>query len=125
MRNGGVVDSEDLSRGWLVSRLLGRGGASIDEEERPVLDGDDGHSRTLSRGGGQWGANGISVSADEGVLDSTKYQKNRGDFGASRAGGNELSGNFEDGEDIDDGVQSSGTLEVVSNIEAWRDQRGK
>lgn len=63
LRNGGVVDSDDLSRGWLLSRLLGRQGGSLDEEnginnENPAED-----SRTGSRG--KWGARGISVSADD------------------------------------------------------------
>lgn len=66
LRNGGVVDSEDLSRGWLVSRILGRSGDSLDEER--------GESQGRPRGGaskvrGQWGTRGISISADDQVLD--------------------------------------------------------
>ncbi|KAL8825781.1 MAG: hypothetical protein Q9191_004202 [Dirinaria sp. TL-2023a] len=66
LRNGGVVDSEDLSRGWLVSRILGRSGDSLDEER--------GESQGRTRGGaskvrGEWGTRGISISADDQVLD--------------------------------------------------------
>ena len=68
LRNGGVVDSEDLTRGWLVSRLLGRGRDSFDEEdgnaENAVANGITKTAR------GSWGARGVSVSADEQVLDS-------------------------------------------------------
>ena len=67
LRNGGVVDSEDLSRGWLVSRLLGRGRDSFDEEDGHAENaGANGITKTV-RGG--WGARGVSVSADEQVLD--------------------------------------------------------
>lgn len=74
LRNGGVVDSEDLNRGWLVRRLLGRGRASMDEEEQPAI-GTNGDIRRPISNGGRWGARGISVSADEGVLDLPKPNK--------------------------------------------------
>ena len=65
LRNGGVVDSEDLSRGWLLSRLLGRQGGSLDEEDR------NGNATNASRtpGRGKWGVRGISISADDDVQD--------------------------------------------------------
>ena len=68
LRNGGVVDSEDLSRGWLVSRLLGRGRDSFDEEDGNTQNAvANGITKTVR---GRWGARGVSVSADEEVLDS-------------------------------------------------------
>ena len=68
LRNGGVVDSDDLSRGFLVSRVLGSGDGTTEDEERVGLDGAS-HDSTepASRAGTKWGARGISVSADEGV----------------------------------------------------------
>lgn len=68
LRNGGVVDSEDLSRGWLVSRLLGRGRDSFDEEDGNAENAVANGITKTARGG--WGARGVSVSADEQVLDS-------------------------------------------------------
>ncbi|MCJ1442904.1 MAG: hypothetical protein MMC23_003401 [Stictis urceolatum] len=53
LRNGAVVDADDLGRGFLVSKVLGRADRSFDEENRP------------EGGQGNWGARGISVSADE------------------------------------------------------------
>src|SRR5207245_7405798 len=44
LRHGGVVDSEDLSRGWLVSRLIGRKSGDFDEEEAPALSRQDGEA---------------------------------------------------------------------------------
>ena len=62
------MDSEDISRGWLVSRLLGRGRDSFDEEDGNTQNAvANGITKTV-RGG--WGARGVSVSADEQVLDS-------------------------------------------------------
>lgn len=64
LRNGGVVDSEDLSRGWLLSRLLGPQAGTVDEEDR---NGNNGGATNAPRtpGRGKWGARGISVSADD------------------------------------------------------------
>ena len=63
LRNGGVVDSDDLSRGWLLRRLLGRQGGSIDEEDRTGNENPAEDPRTSSRG--KWGVRGISISADD------------------------------------------------------------
>jgi ER lumen protein retaining receptor len=75
LRSGGIVDAEDLRRGWLLDRLLGRVPVEPDEDEEAgaALDGDgDGtpqSARPLAgRSGGRWGARGISVSADDSVL---------------------------------------------------------
>ncbi|KAF2996271.1 hypothetical protein E8E13_004800 [Curvularia kusanoi] len=68
LRQGGVVDSEDLGRGWLVGRLAGLGRKSADR-----FDYDEeaaGHQQRGSAQPNKWGRRGISVSADEGVLDA-------------------------------------------------------
>lgn len=67
LRNGGVVDSDDLSRGWLLRRFLGRQGGSLDEEDGIRNENPAENSRTSSRG--KWGARGISVSADDETRD--------------------------------------------------------
>ncbi|ESZ93118.1 hypothetical protein SBOR_6490 [Sclerotinia borealis F-4128] len=70
LRNGGVVDADDISRGWLLSRVLGNKHMTAteddegDEEASPAGNG----RPELGRGGSKWGARGISVSADEDVL---------------------------------------------------------
>ncbi|KAJ8065917.1 hypothetical protein OCU04_005016 [Sclerotinia nivalis] len=70
LRNGGVVDADDISRGWLLNRVLGNkhmAGTEEDEgdeEATPALGGRQDTGRNASK----WGARGISVSADEGVL---------------------------------------------------------
>ncbi|KFX96131.1 hypothetical protein V497_01654 [Pseudogymnoascus sp. VKM F-4516 (FW-969)] len=77
LRSGGVVDADDLSKSWVLRRVLrrGRNSEEVDEEARPAL-GDDGEyeehvsvGREGSRGrAGGWGRRGISVSADDDVL---------------------------------------------------------
>ncbi|KAL8688119.1 MAG: hypothetical protein Q9218_005889 [Villophora microphyllina] len=72
LRNGGVVDSEDLSRGLLVNRFVGR--AETDEEEVITSPSAPDHpSQSFpARSEGKWGARGISVSADGSLEDSAR-----------------------------------------------------
>lgn len=66
LRGGSVVDSEDLSKGWLVKRILGRHGEVEDEESTPVFNHQDGAADARPKPGSQrWGPRGISVSADD------------------------------------------------------------
>ncbi|KAL5113236.1 hypothetical protein ACEQ8H_008890 [Pleosporales sp. CAS-2024a] len=60
LRRGGVVDSEDLNRGWLVGRFAGRKSVDYEYDEEAPRDAESGPIN-------KWGRRGISVSADEGV----------------------------------------------------------
>lgn len=66
LRDGAVVDADDLRRGWLLNRIFGKhidtSPEEDDEEGRPALGAGAG-ARS------KWGARGISVSADDGVLE--------------------------------------------------------
>lgn len=75
LRAGGVVDDQDLGRGWLVGRLTGKH-RDLDEEAggegdgQLTLDGggrrnENGGARSAAAAGGKWGKRGISVSADD------------------------------------------------------------
>ncbi|KAF2013931.1 ER lumen protein retaining receptor [Aaosphaeria arxii CBS 175.79] len=66
LRHGGVVDSEDLGRGWLVGRFVGRKSVDFDYDEEADVPR---ANREPERPKNQWGRRGISVSADEGVLE--------------------------------------------------------
>ncbi|KAI4285036.1 MAG: hypothetical protein L6R38_000988 [Xanthoria sp. 2 TBL-2021] len=64
LRNGGVVDSDDLNRGWLVSHLAPRN--DTEEEEQAASLSEQGSREQGSTGGAvTWGPRGISVSADD------------------------------------------------------------
>ncbi|KAH8716749.1 ER lumen protein retaining receptor-domain-containing protein [Phaeosphaeriaceae sp. PMI808] len=66
LRHGGVVDSEDFSRGFFVGRFANRKSVDLDhDEESAPRNGDSGATN-------KWGRRGISVSADEGVEGAPK-----------------------------------------------------
>ncbi|KAF2711898.1 ER lumen protein retaining receptor [Pleomassaria siparia CBS 279.74] len=65
LRRGGVVDSEDLGRGWLVGRLVGRKSVDFDFDEENAA-ARNAHAEA-QQPQNKWGRQGISVSADEGV----------------------------------------------------------
>lgn len=65
LRHGGVVDSEDFGRGWLVGRFIGPKTVDFDYDEEAV-------PRQEDRNTNKWGRRGISVSADEGVEGAPK-----------------------------------------------------
>jgi ER lumen protein retaining receptor len=82
LRAGGIVDADDMGRGWLVGRLVGKHatsarGASADGHDESD-DGEDGGEPDVERGtfanrparSNRLGPRGISVSADDGVVAS-------------------------------------------------------
>lgn len=71
LRNGGVVDADDLRRGWLLSRIFGKQTEAADEESAPLSNGVPA-SRGPTRA--KWGARGISISADDTVLENVPEQ---------------------------------------------------
>jgi hypothetical protein len=74
LRGGGLVDADDLRRGWLLNRIFGKH-ADVepeDEEAQPSLGGgagSNGHAGRRAPPRAKWGARGISVSADDTTLD--------------------------------------------------------
>ncbi|KAI9170799.1 LOW QUALITY PROTEIN: ER lumen protein-retaining receptor [Paramyrothecium foliicola] len=81
LRGGGVVDADDMSRGWLLRRIFGKRFQAADheddEESGPALGG-DGNNRGSGRP--KWGSRGISVSADEGVLETDRLNAESADL---------------------------------------------
>ena len=75
LRNGGVVDTDDLSRGFLVSKLIGRGELEVDEEAGPLDGTSNGIGASKTKTSGTWGRRGISVSADNDVILPSGQQK--------------------------------------------------
>ena len=77
LRSGGIVDSDDLSRGFLVNRVLGKATQQDDEEEAGGAGGaaENGNAGRKSNGQGRWGARGISVSADDTLQEAQRPGK--------------------------------------------------
>lgn len=78
LRYGGVVDGEDISRGWLISKVLGQRGSTNhdddDEDDAALAGQEEGIIRPAgaSRSNSAWGPRGISVSADDGVHEAER-----------------------------------------------------
>ncbi|CAD6505268.1 BgTH12-00760 [Blumeria graminis f. sp. triticale] len=71
LRHGGIVDADDLHNGWLLRTIFGNKVVASDEESTPT-GRDENRSRSLPKTGSKWGSRGISVSADENLLDDTE-----------------------------------------------------
>lgn len=71
LRQGGVVDSEDFSKSWLVNKVLNFRSRRSTDEDQVLHDGDvENQAGTEGRpGNNRWGARGISISADD-ILDN-------------------------------------------------------
>jgi len=64
LRNGGVVDSEDFSKSWLVNRVVNfRARRTSADEEQGLRDNEDDVNDHPSNN--RWGARGISIAADD------------------------------------------------------------
>lgn len=69
LRGGGIIDSDDLSKSFIVNRFIGRRtgnntseGGDADDEDASLARQEDGVIPPSNRG---WGRRGISVSADD------------------------------------------------------------
>lgn len=135
LRNGGVVDSDDLSRGWLISKVLGRGTPDLDEEDR-VATNDEDHAQTARHVGSRsgWGARGISVSADEGLPESRGPRSRPFPVDPDAIARLEEAVGILEGDEDDESDDeilpsnngtTSGSLKGVGNGEEWRNQGSK
>ncbi|KAH6884512.1 ER lumen protein retaining receptor-domain-containing protein [Thelonectria olida] len=76
LRGGGVVDADDMRRGWLLRRIFGKRVEVAEEDDEESAR--DIHDPSDTRRGGarpKWGARGISVSADDGVLETERQNR--------------------------------------------------
>ena len=124
LRNGGVVDSEDLSRGWLVSRVLGKGHEDVDEEIANAHGQPQNGTTKPARSG--WGARGVSISADDQLTDS---EWNRNPISNPRTNIDQLRQIAEEGADDESGDiprskggQSGGINNKTSDGSEWRNE---
>ncbi|KAF4592294.1 protein-ER retention receptor [Ophiocordyceps camponoti-floridani] len=119
LRAGGLVDADDMRRGWLLRRIFGKNvDAGDDEENAPSLGvhGDDARRTTRPK----WGARGISVSADEGVLDTERHNRadaegldDAADPDAKMRDPDELARALDDDDDDDDAAPGASTASQI------------
>jgi hypothetical protein len=154
LRNGGVVDADDMRAGWILQKIFGHKAvvpdADEDEESAPALGGPiNGDSRpSANRNGSSWGKRGISVSADEGVLAGERARQNGfvdddqeegivnaetgehldADPDAKMRDPDDLAKIFDDEDEDDDGAlptRSAGDSAAVGNGSEWREGGSK
>jgi hypothetical protein len=140
LRRGGLVDQDDLRNGWLLGRLFGnkRVVDDVDDEEAgPALDS-EGRPVPGRTGSSKWGSRGISVSADDGVLQGERQRQSafedqedgvieaaqEGDGDARLKDPDELAAVLEDEDDDDDDNRlPSAGVEGVANGSEWRNRK--
>ncbi|KAI0443213.1 ER lumen protein retaining receptor-domain-containing protein [Xylaria telfairii] len=75
LRYGGIVDADDIRRGWLLNRIFGNKHFENDQEDEesvPALNSEDnGHASSQRRS--KWGARGISISADDTTFEHERH----------------------------------------------------
>lgn len=132
LRGGGVVDGEDLSKGWLISKIIGRRSIDVhdeDDEREGLASAEEGNGigrPAAARHGSGWGPRGISVSADDTLLEAQHD-------GAAKGKGMTDPERFED--DIDENedeapktqspTEDAAAGSGVSNGAEWRDDDRK
>ncbi|KAG9848825.1 hypothetical protein KCU98_g5161, partial [Aureobasidium melanogenum] len=71
LRYGGIVDGDDISRGWLINKIIGRKGNTDhdddDDDDAALAGQEEGIIRPSGNSHRAWGPRGISVSADDGT----------------------------------------------------------
>ncbi|KAM3086142.1 hypothetical protein ACMFMG_000282 [Clarireedia jacksonii] len=89
LRNGGVVDTDDLGRGWLVGRVLGSkhivASQDDDEDEEGDVEANPRQGKKRAKNT-KWGARGISVSADDDLPDYEGQESGTVDAADENAG---------------------------------------
>ncbi|KAI1081953.1 ER lumen protein retaining receptor-domain-containing protein, partial [Whalleya microplaca] len=141
LRGGGVVDADDIRRGWLLNRIFGNkrfeAADQDDEEGAPALGrgaggGLNGNGAASSQRRNKWGSRGISISADDGVreheahdTDDDELDESAADPDAKMRDPDELARVLDDDDD-EDGLPSASAHNNqapagVNNGNEWRD----
>jgi hypothetical protein len=135
LRYGGIVDADDIRRGWLLNRIFGhkhfQNVDQEDEESAPTLSGEE-NGNASSQRRSNWGARGISISADDTTFEQeTHHDQNDGlsgtvDPDAKMKDPDELARALDDDEDDDEapsGSHSNSNKSLpagVNNENEWR-----
>lgn len=138
LRGGVVVDSDDLSKGWIVKRILGaksRFAVEPDDEDYGGEEaggvaphGGTGNGATNGTPGRKgWGPRGISVSADDGVHDVFQEEDDAGGESGALAAPETFSDEPDHAAGEQGAVKASADPEVppVGDGSEWRGHNGE
>ncbi|KAI1137163.1 ER lumen protein retaining receptor-domain-containing protein [Hypoxylon sp. FL0543] len=136
LRAGGIVDADDIRRGWLLRRIFGNKRFQAldhdDEESAPAL-GRSANGNGNGQRRSKWGARGISISADEGIHEHEQERGGQSDdeFNDSAPDArmrdpDELARALDDDDSDEDGLPEPAkgphkNPNGVSNGSEWRD----
>ncbi|OAP64161.1 hypothetical protein AYL99_00133 [Fonsecaea erecta] len=73
LRGGGIVDAEDLRKGWLVNRVINP--ARQAPEQDPEAGDEESNGQPQQPNVNRWGPRGISISADDTLQDHDKGKR--------------------------------------------------
>ncbi|KIX07971.1 uncharacterized protein Z518_02625 [Rhinocladiella mackenziei CBS 650.93] len=118
LRRGGIVDADDLRKGWLVNRVINHTRQPSDEDPEPGNSTESGQPQQPKVN--RWGPRGISISADD-----TLHEHDRGKK-ASNNGNTEADPMLDDDtfvtDDEDDVPHLDGPgKKVLNSDQEWRD----
>ena len=120
LRGGGVVDSDDLRKSFLVNRVINHARQSSEDED-PEAGNVQGNGEAQQPKVNRWGPRGISIAADDTLHEHDKGKK------AHNAGNPEAEPMFEDDtfasdEEEDDVPKLGGPgNKVLNSDEEWQD----
>ena len=120
LRAGGVVDSEDLRKGWLVNRVIDTGRPSQEEDPEARPNGHAEGETPASKAVNRWGARGVSISADDTLHDHQKGKPNTANSSESTAMLDNHDDAFLSDEDDDAPALESPGNKVLNSDEEWR-----
>ncbi|OAL30854.1 hypothetical protein AYO20_08547 [Fonsecaea nubica] len=117
LRGGGIVDAEDLRKGWLVNRVINP--ARPTPEQDTEAGDDDNNENPQQPKVNRWGPRGISISADDTLQDHDKGKR------ASKSSNPEANPMLEDDTFVDDEddvprLDEPGN-KVLNSGEDWRE----
>ena len=121
LRGGGVVDSDDLRKGFLVHRALDRT-AQRDSVEDPEVQDSTQPEQGPRQSSNRWGARGVSVSADD-TLSTHHQTKSRAPVAGNSSESDAILNGEEDDiffDDHDDDAPALDEPALNSNAQ-WRD----
>jgi len=120
LRGGGIVDADDMRKGWLVNRVINQP-RQTEEDQDPEAGNPEFNGQPQQPNVNRWGPRGISISADE-----TLHEHDKGKRAAKQPNAeNEPmldDDTFASDEDDDDVPRLDGSgNKVLNSDQEWRD----
>jgi len=131
LRGGGIIDADDMRRGWILGRIFGKHANTDAEDDEEAGLNAAAHGQTPQPSRAKWGSRGISVSADDPELEAARSSRPVDEFDgavdpdAKMRDPDDLAKVLDDSDDDDDALPSvregsNGESSGVGNGSEWR-----